>query len=116
MHLLGWLLLGLVSFLQQPGQVAADTKHDLTADLGFYAGDARLDGTFTLGQLQIRPTGIFFRTARSSCSRTRCRTGGAAPGGGWSWAWVIQGSCCSYAAAARALPFQVLAAFLFASH
>ena len=62
MHLLGWVVLGLISLLQQPGQVAADTKHDLAVDpLGFLsqATHAWTD-TFTLGQLQNQAYGYLF--------------------------------------------------------
>ena len=38
-HLTGWILLGLISFFQPLGYIAADTKHDLLANPGkFLAG------------------------------------------------------------------------------
>ena len=118
MHLLGWLLLGLVSFLQQPGQVAADTKHDLTADpLGFLtqATHAWTD-TFTLGQLQnqaygyLFPHGAFFVLTDPLPDWVAQRL----------WWWLVMGVGYSgfllllRRSRTGTLPFQVLAAFLFA--
>ncbi|MDO5670895.1 MAG: alpha-(1-_3)-arabinofuranosyltransferase family protein [Corynebacterium sp.] len=62
MHLLGWVVLGLISLLQPPGQIAADTKHDLAVDpLGFLAQATHAwTDTFTLGQLQNQAYGYLF--------------------------------------------------------
>lgn len=67
-HFLGWLLLGLVSFLQSPGLTVADTKHDLAANpAGFLRGALHAwTDVFPLGQLQnqaygyLFPQGLFF--------------------------------------------------------
>lgn len=67
-HVFGWVILGLISFLQPFGFIATDTKHDLLANpSSFLAGAARAwTDTFTLGQLQnqaygyIFPQGAFF--------------------------------------------------------
>ena len=61
-HILGWVLLALVSLLQPPGLVAADTKHDLTVDpAGFLAQATHAwTDTFTLGQLQNQAYGYLF--------------------------------------------------------
>lgn len=72
-HAWGWLLLGFVVLLQPWGQVAADTKHDLTANpWGFLRGALHAyTDTFTLGQLQnqaygyLFPQGLFFALAHS---------------------------------------------------
>ncbi|MDO5512358.1 DUF3367 domain-containing protein [Corynebacterium sp.] len=118
MHLLGWLILGLISLLQPPGQVAADTKHDLTADpLGFLsqATHAWTD-TFTLGQLQnqaygyLFPHGAFFVLTEPLPDWVAQRL----------WWWLVMG--VGYSGFLLLLrrtrtgtpPFQVLAAFLFA--
>ena len=52
-HLLGWLALALVSFAQPPGQVAADTKFNLTHNPGAFLASATRAWTdhFTLGQI-----------------------------------------------------------------
>ncbi|WP_080791712.1 alpha-(1-_3)-arabinofuranosyltransferase domain-containing protein [Corynebacterium pacaense] len=70
-HLGAWLLLAVLSFLQPPGQVAADTKLDLVLNpAGFLSGGLHAwTDTFTLGQLQnqaygyLFPQGLFFLLA-----------------------------------------------------
>lgn len=61
-HLTGWILLGLISFFQPLGYIAADTKHDLLANPGrFLAGaQSAWTDTFTLGQLQNQAYGYLF--------------------------------------------------------
>ncbi|MCQ4627890.1 DUF3367 domain-containing protein [Corynebacterium sp. CCUG 65737] len=67
-HLIGWIVLALISFLQPPGRTAADTKFDLSADpAGFLAQATQAyTDTFTLGQIQnqaygyLFPHGLFF--------------------------------------------------------
>nr|VDG64240.1 Domain of uncharacterised function (DUF3367) [Streptococcus thermophilus] len=67
-HIIGWVVLALISFLQPPGRTAADTKFDLMADpAGFLAQATRAyTDTFTLGQIQnqaygyLFPHGLFF--------------------------------------------------------
>ncbi|QGU01139.1 Alpha-(1-_3)-arabinofuranosyltransferase [Corynebacterium kalinowskii] len=67
-HILGWLLLGIISFLQTPGRTVADTKHDLVANPGGFLSGALHAWTdiFPLGQLQnqaygyLFPQGLFF--------------------------------------------------------
>ena len=60
--LVGWLLLGLVSFSQPWGQVSADTKLDLIVDPGGFLSSALNAYTdiFTLGQLQNQAYGYLF--------------------------------------------------------
>lgn len=61
-HILGWVLLALFSLLQPPGQVAADTKHDLTVDPAGFLSQAThaWTDTFPLGQLQNQAYGYLF--------------------------------------------------------
>lgn len=118
MHLLGWVVLGLVSLLQAPGRVAADTKHDLTADpAGFLAQATHAwTDTFTLGQLQnqaygyLFPHGAFFLLTDPLPDWLAQRL----------WWWLVLG--VGYSGFLLLLqrtgtgtpPFRVLAAFLFA--
>lgn len=67
-HLVGWLLLGALAFLQDPGRTAADTKLDLLLNpAGFLAQSTQAyTDNFTLGQIQnqaygyLFPQGLFF--------------------------------------------------------
>ncbi|MHA2789983.1 alpha-(1-_3)-arabinofuranosyltransferase domain-containing protein [Corynebacterium sp. S7] len=67
-HLVGWVFLTLLSFLQEPGRTAADTKLDLALDPAGFLGQATsaYTDTFTLGQIQnqaygyLFPQGLFF--------------------------------------------------------
>ncbi|MCS5480548.1 DUF3367 domain-containing protein [Corynebacterium sp. YIM 101645] len=117
-HLLGWVLLGLLSFLQPPGLVAADTKHDLTVDpAGFLAQATHAwTDTFTLGQLQnqaygyLFPHGAFFVLTDPLPDWIAQRL----------WWWLVTGVGFSgfLLLVGRlhigSTPFRVLAAFLFA--
>ncbi|QGU05687.1 alpha-(1-_3)-arabinofuranosyltransferase domain-containing protein [Corynebacterium comes] len=61
-YILGWVLLALISLLQPPGLVAADTKHDLAVDPAGFLSQAThaWTDTFTLGQLQNQAYGYLF--------------------------------------------------------
>lgn len=61
-HVLGWLALTLLTFAQPPGQVAADTKFNLSADpAGFLVAATRAwTDQFTLGQIQNQAYGYLF--------------------------------------------------------
>lgn len=76
-HLPAWLLLGVLVFLQPPGQVAADTKLDLLLDPAAFLSGAMHAWTddFTLGQLQNQAYGYLFPQGFSSSSRTSFLTG-----------------------------------------
>ncbi|WP_288832795.1 alpha-(1-_3)-arabinofuranosyltransferase family protein [uncultured Corynebacterium sp.] len=61
-HVLGWVALTLLSFLQPPGRVAADTKFDLTQNPVGFLRQATHAYTeqFTLGQIQNQAYGYLF--------------------------------------------------------
>jgi arabinofuranan 3-O-arabinosyltransferase len=117
-HVLGWVFLALVSFLQPPGLVAADTKHDLTVDpAGFLAQATHAwTDTFTLGQLQnqaygyLFPHGAFFVLTDPLPDWIAQRL----------WWWLVTGVGFSgflllvNRIRVGSRPFRVLAAFLFA--
>jgi len=61
-HWLGWLALTLLALLQPPGQIAADTKFDLTANpAGFLRNALHIyTDEFPLGQVQNQAYGYLF--------------------------------------------------------
>lgn len=117
-HFGGWLVLAALLFLPAPGQVAADTKLDLHVNpAGFLAGalDA-YSATFTMGQLQnqaygyLFPQGLFFLIFDFLPDWIAQR--------GW-WLIVTGVGFSGFLFLLRQLkigplPYQVVAAFLFA--
>lgn len=61
-HLLGWLIIAALMFLQDPGRTAADTKLDLHLNPAGFLADATHAWTdeFTLGQVQNQAYGYLF--------------------------------------------------------
>ncbi|ALC06909.1 hypothetical protein CDES_12825 [Corynebacterium deserti GIMN1.010] len=117
-HFAGWIILGLIVFLQPFGQVAADTKLDLLLNPAGFLGGALQAWTdnFTLGQLQnqaygyLFPQGFFFLITDFLPDWIAQRL----------WWWLVLGLGFSGFLKLVAklgigtLPFQVIAAFLFA--
>ncbi|MEJ5998162.1 alpha-(1-_3)-arabinofuranosyltransferase domain-containing protein [Corynebacterium sp. H130] len=118
LHLIGWLLLGLISFVQSPGLTVADTKHDLAANpAGFLRGALHAwTDIFPLGQLQnqaygyLFPQGLFFLLTDPLPDWIAQRL----------WWWIVLGAGFSgFLALVRklsigTLPWQFLGALLFA--
>lgn len=117
-HFPAWVLLGLLVFLQQPGQVAADTKLDLLLNpAGFLRGAmSAWTDEFTLGQLQnqaygyLFPQGFFFLLTDALPDWIAQRL----------WWWLVLGVGFSgfYLLVSRlnigSVPFRVIAAALYA--
>ena len=58
-HLVAWAIIALIVWAQAPGQIAADTKFDLTTNPAGFLAQAMHAYTdrFTLGQLQNQAYG-----------------------------------------------------------
>lgn len=132
-HAIVWLVLATAMFAQPVGLIAADTKHDLTADpAGFLAAATHAwTDVFPLGQLQnqaygyLFPQGLFFLLA-DAIPDWLLPTWVAqrlwwtiVAGVGFSGFYrlcqcVVPGSGCSTTASASTRAFQIIAALLFA--
>lgn len=132
-HAIVWLVLATAMFAQPVGLIAADTKHDLTADpAGFLAAATHAwTDVFPLGQLQnqaygyLFPQGLFFLLADAIpdwllpawVAQRLWWT--IVAGVGFSGFYrlcqcVVPGSGCSTTASASTRAFQIIAALLFA--
>lgn len=132
-HAIVWLVLAAAMFAQPVGLIAADTKHDLTADpAGFLAAATHAwTDVFPLGQLQnqaygyLFPQGLFFLLADAIpdwllpawVAQRLWWT--IVAGVGFSGFYrlcqcVVPGSGCSTTASASTRAFQIIAALLFA--
>lgn len=132
-HAIVWLVLATAMFAQPVGLIAADTKHDLTADpAGFLAAATHAwTDVFPLGQLQnqaygyLFPQGLFFLLA-DAIPDWLLPTWVAqrlwwtiVAGVGFSGFYrlcqcVVPGSGCSTTASASIRAFHIIAALLFA--